>query len=209
MDFFFFLLQCHITLDAPPSQDEYEARVLESTPPGQALLMLQTTRSAGDKGAIRFELMDDGSGDTAPFAVHASGELILVQSLDYETKRFYTMQVLATDGKHNDVTRVNVTVLDVNDNDPQFSQPRYSFVFNDPDAVHQGALVGQIHASDADVGESVQLAIDGPWARLFTINNRGEVCTRAPHRTVRFRSLLGTISVPCCNVAPSLFALFV
>ncbi|XP_077554515.1 protocadherin Fat 4-like Cad96Ca isoform X2 [Haemaphysalis longicornis] len=159
-------------------QDEYEARVLESTPPGQALLMLQTTRSAGDKGAIRFELMDDGSGDTAPFAVHASGELILVQSLDYETKRFYTMQVLATDGKHNDVTRVNVTVLDVNDNDPQFSQPRYSFVFSDPDAVHQGALVGQIHASDADVGESVQLAIDGPWARLFTINNRGEIRIR-------------------------------
>nr|XP_037285344.1 protein dachsous-like [Rhipicephalus microplus] len=159
-------------------QDEYEARVLESTPPGQAVLTVQTTRGAADKGGVRFELMDDGSGDAGSFAIHASGELILAQPLDYETKQLYMLQVLATDGKHSDVARVNVSVLDVNDNDPQFSQPRYSFVLTEPDAVRQGALVGRVEASDADAGDLVQLAIDGPSARLFTINNRGEVRIR-------------------------------
>ncbi|KAL3186804.1 hypothetical protein MRX96_026951 [Rhipicephalus microplus] len=132
-------------------QDEYEARVLESTPPGQAVLTVQTTRGAADKGGVRFELMDDGGGDAGSFAIHASGELILAQPLDYETKQLYMLQVLATDGKHSDVARVNVSV---------------------------GALVGRVEASDADAGDLVQLAIDGPSARLFTINNRGEVRIR-------------------------------
>nr|XP_050043071.1 protocadherin-16-like [Dermacentor andersoni] len=159
-------------------QEDYEARVMESTPPGQTLLTLQTTRSAADKGGIRFELIIDGNEDAAAFTIHDSGELILAQSLDYETKQFYALKVLATDGKHSDVARVKVSVLDVNDNDPQFSEPRYSFTLTDLDAVHQGALVGRVEASDADAGDSVQLAIDGPSARLFTINNQGEVRIR-------------------------------
>ncbi|XP_065287321.1 protocadherin-15-like isoform X1 [Dermacentor albipictus] len=159
-------------------QEEYEARVMESTPPGQTLLTLQTTRSAADKGGIRFELIVDGNEDGAAFTIHDSGELVLAQSLDYESKQFYALKVLATDGKHSDVARVNVSVLDVNDNDPQFSEPRYSFTLTDLDAVHEGALVGRVEASDADAGDSVQLAIDGPSARLFTINNQGEVRIR-------------------------------
>ncbi|XP_075538713.1 protocadherin-like wing polarity protein stan [Dermacentor variabilis] len=159
-------------------QEEYEARVMESTPPGQTLLTMQTTRSAADKGGIRFELIVDGNEGEAAFTIHDSGELILAQSLDYETKQFYALKVLATDGKHSDVARVNVSVLDVNDNDPQFSEPRYSFTLTDLDAVHQGSLVGRVEASDADAGDSVQLAIDGPSARLFTINNQGEVRIR-------------------------------
>ncbi|XP_037560945.1 protocadherin-16-like [Dermacentor silvarum] len=159
-------------------QDEYEARVMESTPPGQTLLTVQTTRSAADKAGIRFEFINEGNEDAAAFTIHDSGELILAQSLDYETKQFYTLKVLATDGKHSDVAHVNISVLNVNDNDPQFSQPRYSFALTELDAVRQGALVGQVEASDADAGDSVQLAIDGPSARLFTINNQGEVRIR-------------------------------
>ncbi|XP_037509901.1 protocadherin-16 [Rhipicephalus sanguineus] len=159
-------------------QDEYEARVLESTPPGQTLLTVRTTRSGSDKGGVHFELMDEGNDDAAAFVIHDSGELALAKPLDYEMKQFYKLKLRASDGKHSDIARVNISVLDVNDNDPQFSQPRYSFMLTEPDTVRQGSLVGQVEASDADAGDSVQLAIDGPSARLFTINNQGEVRIR-------------------------------
>ncbi|KAL1474943.1 hypothetical protein MTO96_037651 [Rhipicephalus appendiculatus] len=159
-------------------QDEYEARVLESTPPGQTLLTVRTTRSGSDKGGVHFELMDEGNDDAAAFAIHASGELVLAKPLDYEMRQFYTLKLRASDGKHSDIARVNISVLDVNDNDPQFSQARYSFVLTEPDTVRQGSLVGQVEASDADANDSVQLAIDGPSARLFTINSQGEVRIR-------------------------------
>lgn len=37
------------------------------------------------------------------------------------------LQVRVTDGVHENSTDVNVTIIDVNDNFPQFTQPLYNF----------------------------------------------------------------------------------
>uniref|UniRef100_A0A6B0VG12 Putative family u69 unassigned peptidase n=1 Tax=Ixodes ricinus TaxID=34613 RepID=A0A6B0VG12_IXORI len=150
----------------------YEARVLESTPPGQIVLSLHTTRAT--EKSVQFQLLEN---EDEMFAIQPTGEIILARRLDYEMKQDYTLQVLATDGKYNDVARVNVSVINVNDNDPQFRQGRYSFMVTDPH-IKKGELIGKVDAVDADSNDTVQLSIDGPSARLFTINNRGEVRIR-------------------------------
>ncbi|CAN7937405.1 unnamed protein product, partial [Ixodes hexagonus] len=150
----------------------YEAKVLESTPPGQIVLSLHTTRAT--EKSVQFQLLEN---EDEMFAIQPTGEIILARPLDYEMKQDYTLQVLATDGKYNDVARVNVSVINVNDNDPQFRQGRYSFMVTDPH-IKKGELIGRVDAVDADSNDTVQLSIDGPSARLFMINNRGEVRIR-------------------------------
>ena len=83
----------------------------------------------------------------------SSGELKVVSKLDYETSPSYTLLIHAHD---NDpagnvkfvVFSVHVTVIDMNDNIPTFSQSQYSVNVGE-DAV-LGSSVFQFFASDLD-----------------------------------------------------------
>ena len=58
----------------------------------------------------------------------ASGEVTVSrqESLDYETRREYQLTVEATDtGGLRDSVPLTITLLDVNDNAPQFLRPEY------------------------------------------------------------------------------------
>ena len=72
---------------------------------------------------------------SGPFRIDpANGELILMESLDYEAVTNYTFMVTATDGGGlRDNSVVQVTVMDANDNRPRFQQELYTVAVEEGD----------------------------------------------------------------------------
>lgn len=66
--------------------------------------------------------------DSGPFGIDPiSGELILTNSLDFESVTNYTFDVRATDGGGlYDDSAVQVTVIDINDHRPVFEREIYT-----------------------------------------------------------------------------------
>ena len=94
--------------------------------------------------------------------------------LDFEAEENYSFTVLATDGRNNDSATINVSLININDMEPKFKYPQYEFYVSGPDA-YEGSLIGQLDVYDGDKGDKVNLDIKGPYARVFKINNRGEL----------------------------------
>ena len=111
-----------------------------------------------------------------------TGELT-ARPLDRESHSRYWLVITAQDrgspvplqGSCN----VSVIVEDQNDNDPRFSQPRYSATI--PENVPVDTVVLTVQASDADLGVNARivysLANESQW--LFRIDNKSGVITTA------------------------------
>lgn len=85
--------------------------------------------------------------------------------LDRETTPFYNLVVEAYDGGVPSLKgslTVNITILDVNDNQPLFNQSRYSATV--PENATSGTGVLRVFATDADSGENGQIS--------YSINRR-------------------------------------
>ena len=85
----------------------------------------------------------------------SSGELRLVSTLDYETSPSYTLIIHARDNDPEGnvkyaVFSLHVTVLDMNDNVPTFSQSQYSVNVGEDAAL--GSSVFTFLATDPDSG---------------------------------------------------------
>ncbi|XP_068062427.1 protocadherin alpha-2-like [Anomalospiza imberbis] len=80
-------------------------------------------------------------------------ELVLVKSLDRETISVHRLVLTATDGGRPSLTgtmELVISVLDINDNAPQFNQSVYKVQLLESAAV--GTLVTRVNATDADEG---------------------------------------------------------
>jgi hypothetical protein len=66
--------------------------------------------------------------------------------LDYETRYSYVFRVLALEAQLvKDSVTVNVSVLNVNDGDPQFKYPAYEFLVGEEAAdLQQGNKIGEV-----------------------------------------------------------------
>ena len=151
----------------------YSTSLLESTPPGHVVLTAQTSRiineNAGQNaGPLRFTILDDEEGH---FSVRGSGEVLVKKPLDYEKHRKLSFRVMVTDGRQSDVARITVTVLNVNEHDPVFSQG--SYLFHVSEARLRGSpVIGAIRATDADDGDKVQISLAGPHAAAFALSGK-------------------------------------
>ncbi|XP_067014510.2 protocadherin beta-6 isoform X2 [Anabrus simplex] len=151
-------------------QSTYTVSALENLPLQSVLLTVVTNRPRDKR--VRFWLPDPI--DAEVFGVTPSGEIELRQSLDYETQDSYSFVVHASDGRTNASTRVNVSVLNVNDWDPRFRYPQYEFYVNSP-SIRPGDVVGRVEAADGDRGDYVTLSLRGPAAKIFGVNEAGEI----------------------------------
>ena len=94
--------------------------------------------------------------DEGMFAINAStGELRLMSSLDYENCSSYTLVIHARDNDDTGnvafaIFTVYVSVLDLNDNAPTFSEPLYEVDIDEDAAV--GSTVFTFFAPDPDHG---------------------------------------------------------
>lgn len=93
--------------------------------------------------------------------VHEGDFVVYVRNstlLDYERFQNITFQVVATDSEFSsvrNVTTVTVTVNDINDNFPIFTQE--SYIARIPEDIRDGMLIIQVSAEDADTGQSAKI----------------------------------------------------
>ena len=81
-------------------------------------------------------------------------DLSLVTELDYENTRDYTFQLVCSDGSHTDTAEVEIDVLPVNDNLPEFDQGQYKFSLDRSDPSPTDTIIGTVRATDADSVET-------------------------------------------------------
>ena len=138
------------------SRPLYSGQVLENMPLNSVLLTLVTAHSTD---RIQFHIVQEDllGGE---FSIGEKGDVILRQRLDYETKQEYSFRVVVTDGRENDTTTVNITVLNINDWDPRFRYPQYEFFVSSEDA-KAGQEVGALEVFDGDKDDRISLEISG------------------------------------------------
>ncbi|KAL7852364.1 hypothetical protein SRHO_G00181490 [Serrasalmus rhombeus] len=152
------------------SQDQYDVAVYENIAPGSALVSLEVTDE--DEGGFsngHFLLTSD------VFSINSQGVIHLQShaSLDRETRDNYIIQVVAVDQPVDGLSstaQINITVLDVNDNNPQFID------LENPQMIpeDQTGEVYHIQVSDADIEENGMVTLT-PYSynELFTISMEG------------------------------------
>lgn len=108
------------------------------------------------------------------FAIHKSnGKITTKSGLDYETKKSYQFQVVASDSgqpMRKGISSVTVNIVDVNDNAPVFSG---SYRARVPENASRGTNVVTVKASDRDSGPRGEVRysiVSGNVALAFAIN---------------------------------------
>ncbi|CAH2107056.1 unnamed protein product [Euphydryas editha] len=138
----------------------YTASVFEDAPIGTTVLVVSATDSdVGVNAQITYTLSSEISNEAVPhheqeFLINPqTGAITTNKLLDRETMSGYLLTVTARDGgvpSLSDTTDVEISVVDVNDNEPVFKQQLYTA------SIVEDALVGtsvtQVSATDADVG---------------------------------------------------------
>ncbi|XP_068141663.1 LOW QUALITY PROTEIN: cadherin-related tumor suppressor [Drosophila tropicalis] len=120
-------------------------------------------------GSITFSLV---SGHNGKFLLEpTTGNLILNDTLDRETKSKYDVRIRVSDGVQYTETNIIIEVNDTNDNPPMFDETVYSFDI--PENAPKGFQVGQVVATDNDLGQNglVSYTVVSDWANdVFSLN---------------------------------------
>uniref|UniRef100_A0A8C1TTF3 FAT atypical cadherin 1b n=1 Tax=Cyprinus carpio TaxID=7962 RepID=A0A8C1TTF3_CYPCA len=169
------------------SQKIYSAVVSEDTKLESAVLTVLANDFDGPlNNRIRYSI--ENYNQTCPFIMDAvSGELRLAHQLDREKVASYMLTVLASDSGNppkSDSAAINMTVSDVNDNPPVFSQANYSLIIQEN--LPSGAAVLQLNVTDNDSpqnGPPFSFSIlKGEETSPFSIDQQGVVKTVGPLR---------------------------
>ncbi|XP_019645842.1 PREDICTED: protocadherin Fat 4-like [Branchiostoma belcheri] len=121
-----------------------------------------TDNDTGTYGNLEFYITAGNGGNGATFLCDSStGEIRLGTYLDRETNASYVLTITVYDhdaadaNTMNDTMQVTVTVSDVNDNKPTFSQDQFNVFVNEN--VPSGTLVTTMVATDIDAGTNAQV----------------------------------------------------
>lgn len=152
----------------------FQATVLESVPLGYQVLHVQAIDAdAGDNAHLEYRLAGVGPG--FPFTINnGTGWISVAAELDREEVDFYSFGVEARDHGVPALTAsasVSVTILDVNDNNPAFTQPEYAVRLNEDAAV--GTSVVTVSAVDRDAHSVITYQIaSGNTRNRFSITSQ-------------------------------------
>ncbi|XP_019623295.1 PREDICTED: protocadherin Fat 4-like [Branchiostoma belcheri] len=137
------------------SSSFYAASISEGTAAGSTVVTVTCTDDdVGDNAAVAYAITSGNSNDS--FAVNpTSGDVTVKNSLDLEDVRAFTLIVEASDsgsqGQLTGTATVCVTLTNVNEFAPNFTESSYSFTVSENVTV--GTSVGQVSATDGDVNE--------------------------------------------------------
>ncbi|XP_077574235.1 cadherin EGF LAG seven-pass G-type receptor 3 isoform X3 [Stigmatopora nigra] len=150
--------------DNPPIfvSTPFQASVLESAPVGSSILHIQAIDTdAGDNARLEYRLT--GTSSDTPFLINSATGWVTVKSiLDRESVEHYFFGVEARDygmPPLSATASVTITVMDVNDNRPEFVQKEYYARLNEDAVV--GTSVVTVNAVDRDVNSAVTYQITG------------------------------------------------
>ncbi|XP_059681581.1 protocadherin gamma-B5-like [Gavia stellata] len=150
--------------DNPPvfAQDRYRASLREDAPPGSMVLNVSASDAdAGTNARVTYGFGKMPAKVLQKFVVDAeSGTITLQEALDFEDTRAFSLAVEARDGgglvAH---CKVEVEVLDVNDNAPEITVLSVSSPV--PEDAPSGTVVALLNVNDPDSGENGQV-----WCEL-------------------------------------------
>uniref|UniRef100_A0A673CF83 Cadherin EGF LAG seven-pass G-type receptor 1a n=1 Tax=Sphaeramia orbicularis TaxID=375764 RepID=A0A673CF83_9TELE len=152
----------------------FQASVLENVPVGHSVIHIQANDGdSGENARLEYRLTDTTPG--FPFTINNStGWITVCEELDRETTEFYTFGVEARDHgvpAMSSSASVTITVLDVNDNVPTFTEKVYSLKINEDAMV--GTSVLTVTAVDRDVNSVVTYQISsGNTRNRFAITSQ-------------------------------------
>ncbi|XP_071958459.1 neural-cadherin-like [Antedon mediterranea] len=119
-------------IDPEFNQELYRAEILEENDDNQEIFVLKVTAEDKDEGsvgpasAIRYGLEGE---DSDYFIIRENtGDIYVLQTLDYEYKTEWRFLAVATDENgagRSGYTDIRIVVQDINDNGPEFNEARY------------------------------------------------------------------------------------
>lgn len=135
----------------------------------------------GDDGLDGDVIFEIASGsDNNEFIVTSNGLLLVGGLIDRESTEFYSLEIGISDlssdlsSRRSSVSTVNITILDINDNTPQFGAQLYTFGPLEGNE-EPGFVVGNVSCEDADINANadlsyIQLSAENNATSLYTIN---------------------------------------
>ncbi|XP_069023029.1 protocadherin Fat 1a isoform X2 [Embiotoca jacksoni] len=180
--------QCQVVVsvldinDNPPvfEHREYTATVSEDVTVGNQVLRVQAaSRDADTNGEISYSIIS--GNEHGMFSVDPrTGDIFVIEPLDYEVSHEYYITLEATDGGSpplSDMATVNINLTDVNDNKPVFSQDVYTAVISEDTELGKTVMAVMAEDFDGPSYDQVRYSIvDGNQGSPFTIDPlRGEL----------------------------------
>lgn len=174
--------------DNPPlfPREVIEISVTESLPSGSQVgtPIAATDADLSPHGDLRYSIQSGNNPRTFAIASE-TGQLSLVQALDFETLPSFSLVVVARDSGGqvapdfpvlNDTVIVMVTVLDYNDNAPHFGQETYSgTISEEAEDGDQVTLMQDISCTDTDSGENGEVTLSIVEESPFAVQSSGLV----------------------------------
>ncbi|XP_029549960.1 cadherin EGF LAG seven-pass G-type receptor 2-like isoform X6 [Salmo trutta] len=151
----------------------FQATVLENVPVGYSIIHIQAVDAdSGDNSRLEYCLIE--TTPNLPFSINnSSGWIVVAARLDRESVDFYNFGVEARDHGHpvmSSSASVSMTILDVNDNNPEFTQRSYYMRLNEDAVV--GTSVVTVSAVDQDINSVVTYQISsGNTRNRFSITS--------------------------------------
>ncbi|XP_062443263.1 protocadherin Fat 2 [Rhea pennata] len=166
------------------TSDFYKGSIIENAEPGQAVVTLSSIDadiSEQNRRVTCYITEGDVLGQFTVSEIEGEWTISSKKPLDREDKEKYLLKVMASDGKFQATTEVEIFVLDINDNSPECGQISYTGRVSE-DAL-PGLFILKISATDPDVGSNAQItySLHGPGAEEFQLGlHTGELTTSAP-----------------------------
>ncbi|KAL2077303.1 hypothetical protein ACEWY4_026807 [Coilia grayii] len=128
----------------------YKSVIPENSKKGTSIISVSATDvDKGTNGQVSYIISNSLDGVSELFHVDENGDIILDGELDYETAKYYQIDVEAIDkGGLSDSSKVIVDVIDVNDNSPVITILSQSASVNEDSA--KGTVIAMISVNDPD-----------------------------------------------------------
>ena len=172
--------------DNPPAfeKDSYDIKVQENSGTNFTVTTMRASDpDAGSNAEVTFSIVSENGGSPNAFNINPStGVVETLINLDRETQESYHLRVKASDKASTPkfaVTDLNITVLDENDNQPEFKAPESI------DPVEEGSLLSgnpitTFSAADKDIGTNAELVykiVSGNRDGMFELDSKSGALT--------------------------------
>uniref|UniRef100_A0A6P7FFE6 Fat-like cadherin-related tumor suppressor homolog isoform X1 n=1 Tax=Diabrotica virgifera virgifera TaxID=50390 RepID=A0A6P7FFE6_DIAVI len=116
------------------------------------LLVASISATDPDNDTLWYDIVD-GNERNDFFIGRDVGNILIAQRLDYEVQHEYSLNISVTDSVHTIYTRLNITILDINDNRPTFTENLYKVDISEAVPLYTEVL--KLKATDKDSNESL------------------------------------------------------
>ncbi|XP_076994255.1 protocadherin gamma-A6-like [Tamandua tetradactyla] len=171
-------------------REELEVKILENAAPSSRFPLMEVSDPDVGMNSLQGCKLSGSSHFSVDMQSEADGpkypELVLERALDREGEAVHHLVLIAVDGGdpvRSGVARIQVTVLDANDNAPVFTKPVYRVSV--PENLPVGTTVLSVNATDQDEGVHAEVTysfvkITEKISQIFSLNVlTGEISTSA------------------------------